>query len=122
MELVARDNALHRPDMGRQRLRRAVGRVVLLVRLKQKSGNDSSTDVQQCSVPQNLFIGRYAEGYDYASGDMNDAELVDATADFLADEAAGGAALEFGIGTGRVALPLSRRGVPVHGIDISEDM
>jgi SAM-dependent methyltransferase len=34
----------------------------------------------------------------------------------------GGAALEFGIGTGRVALPLSQRGVEVHGVDISEDM
>ena len=31
-------------------------------------------------------------------------------------------ALEFGVGTGRIALPLSRRGVPVHGIDISEAM
>jgi SAM-dependent methyltransferase len=48
--------------------------------------------------------------------------LLEATADFLAAEARGGAALEFGIGTGRVALPLSRRGVSVHGIDISADM
>ena len=33
-----------------------------------------------------------------------------------------GAALEFAIGTGRVALPLCERGVPVHGIDLSPDM
>ena len=33
-----------------------------------------------------------------------------------------GAALELGIGTGRVALPLSARGVPVQGIDLSPDM
>ena len=33
-----------------------------------------------------------------------------------------GAALELGIGTGRIALPLAARGVPVHGIDLSPDM
>jgi SAM-dependent methyltransferase len=41
---------------------------------------------------------------------------------FLADLAGDGAALEFGIGTGRVALPLSKRGVRVHGIDLSPAM
>src|SRR6478672_5724426 len=48
--------------------------------------------------------------------------LLEATADFLVAEARGGSALEFGIGTGRVALPLSQRGVQVCGIDISADM
>ena len=42
--------------------------------------------------------------------------------DLLAELAAGGAALELGIGTGRVALPLAERGVPVHGIELSEAM
>ncbi len=42
--------------------------------------------------------------------------------DFLAPLAGDGAALEFGIGTGRIALPLTARGVPVHGIDLSEAM
>ena len=42
--------------------------------------------------------------------------------DFLEALAGDGAALEFGIGTGRIALPLSARSVPVHGIDISEPM
>lgn len=41
-------------------------------------------------------------------------------AGFLADLAPGGRALELGIGTGRVALPLASRGVDVHGIDASE--
>jgi SAM-dependent methyltransferase len=41
---------------------------------------------------------------------------------FLADLAGDGAALELGIGTGRIALPLSRRGVRVHGIDLSPSM
>ena len=34
----------------------------------------------------------------------------------------GGRALELGIGTGRIALPLARRGIPVHGIDLSRAM
>ncbi len=42
--------------------------------------------------------------------------------DLLARLAGGGRALELGIGTGRVALPLARRGVPVHGIDLSRAM
>jgi len=42
--------------------------------------------------------------------------------DFLAPLAGAGAALELGIGTGRIALPLAARGVPVHGIDLSEAM
>ena len=53
---------------------------------------------------------------------MFDPDLVGATVDFLAGLAGGGAALELGIGTGRIALPLSERGVPVHGIDLSPDM
>jgi SAM-dependent methyltransferase len=55
------------------------------------------------------------------------AEVVAPTVDFLAALAAEGAsesgsALEFGIGTGRIALPLSERGVLVHGIDLSAAM
>jgi SAM-dependent methyltransferase len=47
---------------------------------------------------------------------------VDAVVDVLADMAGDGRALELGIGTGRIALPLARRGVPVHGIDLSQAM
>ncbi len=46
-------------------------------------------------------------------------EVVDPVVDFLVDLAGKGRALELGIGTGRIAVPLARRGVPVHGIDIS---
>jgi SAM-dependent methyltransferase len=73
-------------------------------------------------VPQNLFVGPVAAGYDLGSPEMYEPALLDATADFLATAARGGRALEFGIGTGRVALPLSQRGVEVDGIDISPDM
>ncbi len=42
---------------------------------------------------------------------------------FLADVAGpGGRALELAIGTGRIALPLARRGIEVHGIDLSQAM
>jgi SAM-dependent methyltransferase len=73
-------------------------------------------------VPKVFFDGRIAEGYDAASRDMFDPAVLDPAVDFLADLAGGGAALELGIGTGRVALPLSQRGVPVHGIDLSSAM
>jgi hypothetical protein len=42
--------------------------------------------------------------------------------DFLSGLAVPGAALEFGVGTGRIALPLAARGIAVHGIDLSEAM
>jgi SAM-dependent methyltransferase len=48
--------------------------------------------------------------------------IVDPVVDFLADLAGDGAALELGIGTGRIALPLAGRGVRVHGIDLSAAM
>ena len=63
-----------------------------------------------------------AARYDESSTDMFDPAVVDPAVDFLAGLAGQGAALELGIGTGRVALPLARRGVRVHGIDLSEAM
>jgi predicted TPR repeat methyltransferase len=53
---------------------------------------------------------------------MFDPAVVEATVDFLAELAGSGRALELGIGTGRIAVPLSARGVPVHGIDMSRAM
>jgi len=47
---------------------------------------------------------------------------IDAAADLLAELAAGGRALEFAIGTGRIALPLASRGVDVAGIELSNAM
>ncbi|GAB3313088.1 class I SAM-dependent methyltransferase [Geodermatophilus aquaeductus] len=68
------------------------------------------------------FAGRVAEHYDESSAEMFDPAVVGPAVDLLAELADGGAALELGIGTGRLALPLSERGVPVHGIDLSPDM
>jgi SAM-dependent methyltransferase len=68
------------------------------------------------------FDERIAAKYDEDDGEEFDPEVIDQTVGFLADLARGGRALEFGIGTGRIALPLARRGVPVLGIDLSEAM
>ena len=64
------------------------------------------------------FAGRVAERYDEFTADMP----VEPVVDFLFELAGGGAALELAIGTGRIALPLAARGVPVSGIDLSRDM
>jgi SAM-dependent methyltransferase len=68
------------------------------------------------------FDERIASRYDESSGDMFDPAAVDPTIDFLAEIARGGRALELGIGTGRIALPLAKRGVQVNGIDLSKAM
>ena len=68
------------------------------------------------------FDERVAARYDESSAEMFSAEAVDPTVDFLAGLAGDGPALEFAVGTGRIALPLSRRGVAVHGIDMSKAM
>ncbi|MGZ4711681.1 MAG: class I SAM-dependent DNA methyltransferase [Acidimicrobiia bacterium] len=73
-------------------------------------------------MPENVFDERVARVYDATSADRFDPAVLDPTVDFLAEQARGGDALELGIGTGRVALPLAARGVRVHGIDISEAM
>lgn len=74
-------------------------------------------------MPHNLFDDdAIAAAYQATSGDRFDAAVLDPTVDFLADLAGDGAALELAIGTGRVALPLSRRGVRVAGIDLAPAM
>ena len=61
---------------------------------------------------------RFDERYAYQA----EPDVVDPIVGFLADLAGDGDALELGIGTGRIALPLAQRGVRVHGIDLSEAM
>ena len=69
---------------------------------------------------ENHFGEQVAARYDERG--VATAEVVDAIADLLVDLAGDGAALEFGIGTGRIALPVAARGVSVSGIDLSEAM
>ena len=63
-----------------------------------------------------------AHGYDTPGTGMFAPEVLGPTVDRLVELAAGGRALEFAIGTGRVAVPLHERGVPVAGIELSWPM
>jgi hypothetical protein len=68
------------------------------------------------------FDERVAATYDEDDGEAFDAAAIEAAVAFLAESAVNGRALEFAIGTGRIALPLAARGVPVVGIDLSRAM
>ncbi len=74
--------------------------------------------------PDGHFGESVAAEYDASSeiGGMFAPEVIDPAVDFLARLAGDGPALEFGIGTGRIALPLAARGVEVDGIDLSRAM
>jgi SAM-dependent methyltransferase len=74
-------------------------------------------------VDEDGYFGeRIAARYDTSTAEMWGPGTVDPPVGLLAELAGGGRALELGIGTGRVALPLARRGVRVHGIDLSRAM
>ncbi len=64
------------------------------------------------------FAGAVAEHYDEDTTSLPVAPVVDV----LVELAHGGPALEFAVGTGRIALPLAQRGLPVSGIEFSADM
>jgi SAM-dependent methyltransferase len=68
------------------------------------------------------FGERVAARYDESEPEMFDPAVVDPVVEFLVELAGSGRALELGIGTGRIALPLAQRGVRVHGIDLSTAM
>ena len=69
------------------------------------------------------YFGEHvAARYDEAAAELFDPAVVDPAVAFLAELAGSGRALELGIGTGRIALPLAQRGVPVHGIEMSKAM
>ncbi len=78
--------------------------------------------VRVLPVPGNYFDEPRADGYDAHSAEMFDPAVVEPAVAFLADLAGTGRALELGIGTGRIALPLSQRGIGVHGIELSPPM
>jgi len=71
---------------------------------------------------ENHFGEAVASRYDEDTWQLSTPEAIEPVVDFLAALAGDGAALELGIGTGRIAVPLARRGIPVHGIDLSEAM
>jgi SAM-dependent methyltransferase len=71
---------------------------------------------------EGYFGERIAANYDEDSATMFDPAVVGPAVDMLAELAGGCAALEFAVGTGRIALPLAERGVRVAGIDSSDAM
>ncbi len=73
-------------------------------------------------MPEDFFGEEVAARYDDLSSEMFDPAVIGPTVDFLAALAGDGEALELGIGTGRIAVPLAQRGVPVKGIDLSAAM
>jgi SAM-dependent methyltransferase len=73
-------------------------------------------------MPEDYFGEHVAARYDEWDAASFAPDVVDPIVDFLAALAGDGAALELGVGTGRIALPLARRGVRVHGIDLSAAM
>src|SRR4051794_551295 len=87
--------------------------------------NDAGTyhdDSAAVAQAVDRFGERVAARYDERTAEMFEPAVVEPAVAFLAGLADGGAALELGIGTGRIALPLARRGVRVSGIDLSEAM
>ena len=73
-------------------------------------------------MAQTGFDEWIAERYETLWPELFDPAVLDPAVDLLAGLAGAGPALEFGIGTGRVALPLSRRGIQVRGIELSPAM
>ncbi len=71
------------------------------------------------------MTGWFREGagvrYDESTGSEFEPATIEATVDFLEPLAAGGA-LELAVGTGRIAVPLTARGVRVVGIDYAPPM
>ena len=77
---------------------------------------------QSDDVPENYFDAWVAQRYENLWPHLFDPQVVGPVVSFLAHLAGDGRALELGIGTGRLALPLSRRGVRVDGIELSAAM
>jgi SAM-dependent methyltransferase len=72
--------------------------------------------------PEEIWDDAAAQRYDTPGTGMFAPEVLGPAVDRLASLAGDGRALEFAIGTGRVAIPLAERGVPVTGIELSGPM
>jgi SAM-dependent methyltransferase len=73
-------------------------------------------------LPENYFDVWVAQHYQVLWPHLFEPDVVEPAVTFLADLAGAGRALELGIGTGRLALPLSRQGIRVDGIELSAPM
>jgi SAM-dependent methyltransferase len=82
----------------------------------------ASSDEQAVEVAANYFDGWIAERYTTLWAHSFEPHVVEPAVDLLSELAGTGPVLELGIGTGRLALPLTQRGIPVHGIELSPAM
>ena len=73
-------------------------------------------------MTESRFDRWIAERYEALWPELFEPSVIEPAVAFLVDWAGAGPALEFGIGTGRIALPLSMRGIRVHGIELSRAM
>jgi Methyltransferase domain len=73
-------------------------------------------------MPEDHFGPEVARSYDQSVATMFDPVIVEPAVKVLSELAGDGRALEFAIGTGRIALPLSARGIDVRGIELSQAM
>ncbi|GAA0221208.1 class I SAM-dependent methyltransferase [Saccharothrix mutabilis subsp. mutabilis] len=71
---------------------------------------------------EDIWNADAAASYDTPGTGMFAPEVLGPAVDRLAGLAGGGRVLEFAVGTGRVAIPLAERGVPVTGLELSPDM
>ena len=83
--------------------------------------NGAASGQPEDDVADGWFPESVAAGYDTPAGG-DTPEAVESAVQVLEDLAAGGAVLEFAVGTGRIAAPLAARGVPVSGIELSRAM
>jgi SAM-dependent methyltransferase len=75
-----------------------------------------------CMRQEDIWDQDAAQRYDTPGAGMFAPEVLGPAVDRLAGLAGDGRALEFAIGTGRIAIPLAGRGVPVTGIELSDPM
>lgn len=83
---------------------------------------EAMTTADHLAKPDEHLKPENAQNYDRNHAERFGTDEVNLTASVLADLAHGGPAVEFAVGTGRIALPLVATGVKVHGIDFSEPM
>ena len=81
-----------------------------------------SSPIVKAMRHEDIWDVEAADRYDTPGTGMFAPDVLGPAVDRLAELAEGGRALEFAIGTGRVAIPLSERGVPVTGIELSPPM
>ena len=93
-----------------------------LPRAKQLDGIGATLSSLAAMRQEDIWDHDEARRYDTPGTGMFAPEVLGPTVDRLAELAGDGRALEFAIGTGRVAVPLAQRGVPVTGIELSGPM